>query len=161
MTSELYSKFIAIELEELIKQRSKSEQELILFNEYILNDCTSIGFAFLNRIISGKELLDILDKADKFRNWLEKIDEDKNLLGEYHKAVIAKSLSDKLPTKVARFVIFEGIGITLDLLATGGLATAAATAISLADNFLLDKIINQKWKPNQFIDDTLKPKIRI
>lgn len=161
VTSKLYSKFIAIELEDLIMQRSKSELEINLFQEYILNDCTTIGFAFLNKIITGKELLNILDKADKFRNWLEKIPEDKNLLGQYHQAVIEKSLSDKLPTKIARFVIFEGIGITLDLLLTGGIATAATTAISLADNFLLDKIINQKWRPNQFIDDTLKPKIKI
>lgn len=161
VTSELYSKFIEIELEELVKKRSKSEKELNLFNEYILKDCTSIGFAFLNGIITGKELLDILNKADKFRGWLEKIPEDKTLLGEYHAAVIAKSLSDKLPTKAARFVIFEGIGITLDAIATGGLGFVAATAISFADSFLLDKIINQKWKPNQFIDDTLKPKIKI
>lgn len=161
VTSELYSKFIAIELEELIKQRSKSEQELNLFNEYILNDCTSIGFAFLNGIITGRELLDILDKADKFRDWLKNIPQDKSLLGEYHSAVIAKSLTDKLPTKAVRFVIFEGIGITLDLLVTGGIATAAATALSFADNFLLDKIINQKWRPNHFIDNTLKPKIKI
>ncbi|RZL36106.1 MAG: hypothetical protein EOP00_29790, partial [Pedobacter sp.] len=132
VTSDLYSKFIEIELEELIKQRAKSEQELTLFNEYVLKDCTSIGFAFLNGIISGKELLHILDKADKFRDWLKKIPEDKSLLGEYHNAIISKNLSDKLPTKVARFILFEGIGITLDLLATGGIATAAATALSLA-----------------------------
>lgn len=161
VTSELYSKFIEIELSELIKQRSKSENELNLFNEYVLNDCTSLGFAFTNGIISGKELLEIFEKSDKFRDWLKHIPEDKNLLGEYHKAAISKSLSDKLPTKTARFIIFEGMGIALDLLATGGLATAAATAISFADNFLLDNIINKKWKPNQFIDKHLKPKIKI
>ncbi|MGV3459036.1 MAG: hypothetical protein ACO1N9_01135 [Flavobacterium sp.] len=161
VTSDLYSKFIAIELQEIILQRANSQQQLDLFHEYILKDCSSFGYAYMNGIISGKELLEILDKADKFREWLKNIPQDKNLLGEYHAAVITKELSDKLPTKTARFFIFEGIGVTLDLLGAGGLGTAAAVGLSFADNFLLDKIINRRWKPNQFIDNTLKPAIKI
>lgn len=72
---------------------------------------------------------------------------------------MTKDLSDKLPTKTARFMIFEGIGITLDLLGAGGIGTTIATGLSFADSFLLDKMINRKWKPNQFIDNTLKPAI--
>ncbi|WP_459926144.1 hypothetical protein [Flavobacterium covae] len=161
VTSELYSKFIALEVEDIIKQRTKSEGELKLFNEYVLTNCLSLGKAYLNNVINGKELLKIFEKADKFRYWLKKIPEDKNLLGEYYKAVLKEKISDKLPTKTARFVLFEGIGITLDLLGTGGLGTLAGTALSVADNFLLDKIINKGWRPNQFIDKSLKPKIKI
>ncbi|UBZ12402.1 hypothetical protein LDL77_10900 [Flagellimonas marinaquae] len=161
VTSELYSKFIEVELNELIAKRAKSETELNLFKEYSLANCTSLGSAFVNGILTEKELLKIFEKSDKFREWLSKIPEDGNLLGEYHKAVISKDLSDKLPTKTARFVIFEGIGITLDLLGAGGIGTAVATSLALGDTFLLDRIINRKWKPNQFIDNTLKPKIKV
>lgn len=161
VTSELYSKFIALEVEDLIKQRTKSEDELKLFATYVLEGCTSLGLGYMDGIINGKDLLKILDKSDKFRDWLKNISEDKNLLGEYHKAVMKEDFSDKLPTKTARFVIFEGIGITLDLFGAGGIGTIAATALAAADNFLLDKIINRGWKPNQFIDKSLKPKIKI
>jgi hypothetical protein len=161
VTSDLYSKFISIELESLIRQRINSEKELNLFNNYILEDCSSLGYAFINGVISGKELLKIFEKADKFRDWLKNIPEDKNLLGEYHKAVISKDLSDKLPTKAVRFVIFGGIGIGLDVAGAGGIGTIAATALSAVDSFFLDKIINRGWKPNQFIDNTLKPKIKL
>lgn len=161
VTSELYSKFIEIELIELISKRAKSQTELNLFKEYSLADCTSLGSAFVNGTLNGKELLRIFDKSDKFREWLSKIPEDGNLLGEYHKAVITKDLSEKLPVKTARFVIFGGIGLTLDLLGTGGIGTAIATTLAVGDTFLLDRIINRKWKPNQFIDNTLKPKIKV
>jgi hypothetical protein len=160
VTSELYSKFIEIELVELITKRVNSEKELNLFKEYSLENCTSLGYAFVNGVLNQKELLKILEKSDKFRDWLSKIPEDGSLLGEYHKAVIEKDLSDKLPTKTARFVIFEGIGLTLDLLGAGGIGTAIATGLGIGDSFFLDRIINRKWKPNQFIDNTLKPKIK-
>lgn len=161
VTSDLYSKFVEIEISEIIKQRLKSANEINLFEDYTLENCYSLGLAFNEGIISRKDLLDILDKSDKFRDWLEKIPEEKNLLGEYNKAILEKNFSDKLPTKTARFIIFEGIGLGLDALGAGGIGTAIATGLSTLDSFVLDKMINRKWKPNQFIDNTLKPRIHI
>ena len=160
VTSDLYSKFIEIEISEIIKKRGKSENEINLFEDYILENCFSLGNAFNEGVISRTDLIKILEKSDKFREWLEKIPEEKNLLGEYNKAILEKDLSDKLPTKTARFVIFEGIGITLDVLGAGGIGTTIATGLSAFDNFVLDKLIDRKWKPNQFIDETLKPKVK-
>ena len=160
VTSDLYSKFIEIEISEIIKKRGKSENEINLFEDYILENCYSLGNAFNEGVISRTDLIKILEKSDKFREWLEKIPEEKNLLGEYNKAILEKDLSDKLPTKTARFVIFEGIGITLDVLGAGGIGTTIATGLSAFDNFVLDKLIDRKWKPNQFIDETLKPKVK-
>lgn len=160
VTSDLYSKFIEIEISEIIKKRGKSENEINLFEDYILENCFSLGNAFNEGVISRTDLIKILEKSDKFRKWLEKIPEEKNLLGEYNKAILEKDLSDKLPTKTARFVIFEGIGITLDVLGAGGIGTTIATGLSAFDNFVLDKLIDRKWKPNQFIDKTLKPKVK-
>lgn len=160
VTSDLYSKFISLELDSIIAQRTRSDHELNLFNSYVLEDCTSLGAAFVNGILSGKELLRILEKSDQFRDWLEHISEDKNLLGEYHKAVMQKEFADKVPTKALRFVLFEGLGLAVDALGAGGLGTVAGTALAAADSFLFDKILNRTWKPNQFIDKTLKPKLK-
>jgi hypothetical protein len=160
VTSNLYSKFIEIEISDIIKKRGKSEKEINLFEDYILENCYSLGTAFNEGIISRKDLLTILEKSDQFREWLDKIPEEKNLLGEYNKAILEKDLSDRLSTKTARFVIFEGIGITLDIMGAGVIGTTIATGLSAFDNFILDKLINKKWKPNQFIENTLKPKIQ-
>lgn len=164
VTSELYSKFIALELDSIIAQRTKSENELDLFSTYVLEECTSLGTAFVSGILSGKELLKILEKADRFREWLEHIPEDKNLLGEYHNAVMKKEFTDRMPTKVVRFVLFQAAGLGIGLAGGAEFAAAAAlggAAIGAADSFLLDRILNREWKPNQFIDKTLKPKIKV
>jgi hypothetical protein len=161
VTSELYSKFISLELDSIIAQRTRSENELNLFNIYVLEDCTSLGAAFVNGVLSGRELIKILEKSDRFRDWLGGIPEDNSLLGEYHKAAAKKEFADRLPTKTVRFVLFEGAGALIDMMGGGGLGTAAGTALAAADSFLLDKILNRAWKPNQFIDKTLKPKIKV
>jgi hypothetical protein len=159
VTTKLYSDFINQQLEEIIRQRTTSQKNLDLFGEYVLADCHSIGDAFVEGIITTKELKGLLKKADKFRDWLIKVPEDKNLIGEYYKESTRETFVDKLPVKTTRFVIFEGIGITLDLLGAGGLGTVAATALSAVDSFVLDKLI-KGWKPSQFIDENLKPKTK-
>lgn len=155
VTRELYSKFINIHLTEIVKKRTQSQENINLFNEYILSDCYSIGDAFVKGVVSKKELLKLLEKSDKFRSWLSNVPDDKNLIGEYHNAVTKETFADKLPTKSVRFMIFEGIGITLDILGAGGIGTSIATGLSAFDNFYLDKLI-RGWKPNQFIDNDLK-----
>ena len=61
-----------------------------------------------------------------------------------------------MPTKTTRFLIFEGIGVTLDFMGAGGVGTAIATGLSAFDSFYLDKLMGG-WKPNHFIDNNLKP----
>lgn len=158
VTNELYSKFIEIQLTEIIQRRIQSQENLNLFDEHILTDCHSIGDAFVNGIVTKKELLKLFEKADKFRKWLSKVPDDKSIINEYHKAVTSETFADKLPTKATRFIIFEGIGIVLDVMGAGGIGTAVATGLATFDGFYLDKLIGG-WKPNQFIDKDLKPLI--
>lgn len=158
VTNELYSKFIDIQLTEIIKRRVQSQDNINLFDEYILKDCHTIGEAFVTGVITRNELLELLNKADKFRDWLDKVPDDKSLIGEYHVAVTRETFADKLPTKRARFIIFEGVGIALDVMGAGGIGTAVGTGLAAFDEFYLDKLIGG-WKPNQYIDETLKPKI--
>lgn len=156
VTTKLYSDFINQQFQDIIQRRLKSQENIELFEEYALSECHTIGDAFVSRIVSSKDLLKLFEKADKFRDWLLKVPDDKNLIGEYHKAVTKETFADKLPTKATRFLIFEGIGVTLDVMGTGGVGTAIATGLSAFDSFYLDKLISG-WKPNQFIDNNLKP----
>ncbi len=159
VTNELYSKFIDVQLTEIIRRRVQSEDNINLFDEYVLNDCHKIGDAFIKKIITKKELLKLLDRADKFREWLKKVPANKNLIGEYYSAVTRETFADKLPTKTVRFILFEGIGITIDILGAGGIGTTLSTGLALFDQFYLDKL-TRGWKPNQYINETLKPKIK-
>lgn len=159
VTSELYSKFIAIQLDEIVRKRFSSQQNINLFEECVLENCHKIGEAFVNGIIIKKDLLTILANADKFRGWLSTVEEDKNIINEYRKAVVKESKLDKLPGKTVRFAIFQGIGLGVDLLGASGLGTVAMAGINVLDSFFLDKIL-KGWKPNQFIDNKLIPLIK-
>lgn len=159
VTTDLYSRLINVQLNELIRKRLKSQDNINLFNDYVLTDCYSIGEAFVQGHITKVELLKLFDKADKFRNWLGKVSDDKNIIGEYHRAVTEKTFADKLPTKAVRFALFEAIGIGLDLAGAAGVGTAIATGLSAIDAFYIDKIIGG-WKPNQFVDNTLIKKLK-
>jgi len=159
VTSEMSAKFIDLQFKDIIQRTTQSQENINLFDEYILTDCHIIGDAFMNGIVSKKELIRLFEKADKFRDWLIDVPDNKNLIGEYHKAVTKETFADKLPTKASRFMIFNGIGFTLDIFGAGGIGTAIATGLSAFDSFYLDKLI-AGWKPNQFIDNDLKPMIK-
>jgi hypothetical protein len=156
VTNDLYSKFIEIQLAQIIKKRIQSQENLDLFEEYVLDNCHSIGDAFINGLVTKKQLLNLLEKADKFREWLLGVPDDKELIGEYYKAVTKETFVDKLPSKMTRFAIFEGIGILIDALGGGGIGTIAGASIGAIDTFYLDKLIGG-WKPNHFIDKHLVP----
>jgi len=156
VTTPLYSDFINQQFNEIIQKRLNSQDNIDAFEEYILANCYSIGDAFVNGLVSKKELLKLFEKADNFRDWLLAVPENKSLIGEYHLAVTKETFADKLPTKATRFVIFEGIGLALDAMGAGGIGTVLGTGLSAFDSFYLDKLI-QGWKPNQFVDNNLKP----
>lgn len=98
------------------------------------------------------KLISILQKSKKFKNWVANVTPDDNLIKSYYDEVTKGTISDKLPTKSVRWVIFTGLGIAADAIATGGVGTAAGIAIGALDTFYVDKLLSG-WKPNQFIDE--------
>ena len=104
---------------------------------------------------SYKDLIELLEKAEKFKKWKNELSSELNFIEEYSKALEKESWLDKIPTKIGRFTIFESIGILSDILGAGGLGTLAATSLSAADAFLLDKLL-ENWKPNQFVKEDFK-----
>ncbi|MBN3582817.1 hypothetical protein JYB64_10515 [Algoriphagus aestuarii] len=159
VTRDLHSKFISQELEILIQKRISSQRNLDLFQEVALSECYSIGEAFIKGIITKKDLLDLLEKSDKFRSWLKGVPEEGNLVHEYLKEIAPKKKTNILPTKNMRWAFFAGIGVALGMTATPAVGAAAGLGISAFDHFILDKL-TKGWKPNQFIDSELKPLTR-
>ena len=101
------------------------------------------------------ELRKVLSSAAEFRNRLKNQEPDQELVKAYFREVTKTSWVDKLPTKSVRWSIFTGLGLVVDALGGSGLGTASAVAVSAADAFLLDRLL-KGWKPNQFVDDSLK-----
>src|ERR1700741_3290997 len=135
----------------LVTKFENNQASIYQFQNVILSEYKCIGEAVKSGHISFKAFLKILNRADKFRHWLIKLDGNNDVLTEYCKTVFKRTLIDKLPSKLVRFSIFSGAGIIIDkgLPAAG---TLLATALSATDTFLVDKIL-KGWKPNQFIEE--------
>ena len=150
----IYSNLIRDRFNSLIGKFEKSEKGISAFQEIYLPDYKPLGESLRNKEIPFSKFVKLLDKSEKFRDWLSKVDDDKNIISEYHKAVTSETWADKLPSKGIRFSVFTGAGLALDALLTGGMATAVGIALGVGDTFIVDKLI-KGWKPNQFIDDGL------
>ena len=96
------------------------------------------------------EFLILLDKAEKFKNWIRTSNPDVGLVQNYHRAARATTWADRLPSKSIRFAVASGIGLFAETLAPSGVGAAVGIGTGAVDSLLLDRVI-KGWRPNQFI----------
>lgn len=149
VTDKDYSSLIGLQLTDAIQKSLRSEEQINLFNEHILTEYPSIGDAFINRTISGKELIKLLVEGDKFREWLKNVPIDSNLINKYIEEITKETLADKKWIKGTRFAVTQLFG----------LIPVVGNIVSGIDTFLVEKLL-KGWKPNHFIDKELKPLLK-
>jgi hypothetical protein len=108
---------------------------------------------------SFRDVIHLVEEAHKFKGWIQQIGEDSLLRDEYCKKVAATGWADKLPTKSVRFVVTAGLSALAGLAMTPGAGVATGIGLSAADYFLLDRLL-KGWKPNQFVEGSLRPFLR-
>lgn len=143
-------------VEAILRRHLQSETQIASFIDLTLTDAHAIREAVNSGAVSFAAVVKLLDSADKFRHWLREQPVDAKLLQAYYQETIKDTWAEKLPAKSSRWGIFTTLGLAIDALGAGGLGTAAGTAISAADTFLIDKLI-KGWKPHQFIEGELRP----
>jgi hypothetical protein len=141
-------------LNSVLNRRFESEKQIKVFGDLTLES----GHAIREFVNSGKvpfaDVVRLLDKADKFRAWLEKQPPDASLVKNYYRAIIENSWVEKLPVKTTRWGIFTAAGIGIDLLGAGGIGTSIGVSLGAFDTFVLDKLIGG-WKPHHFVEGEL------
>lgn len=155
LTSNINTSLLEYKINDILIRSSKNKSSINSFSELYLPEGKPIRDVINVGERSLTEFMQLLEKADKFKVWLNNLEEDKNLLSEYYQAVSKESWVDKLPTKGFRWGIFTGAGMLADAIATGGVGTAIGIGLGLGDTFLLDKMI-KGWRPNTFIDTELE-----
>ena len=153
-TDSVNSLVLNLKYADLLERRNVSDNAIKLFQDFVFDDARAIGAAFVGGNRNCRDLIELLEKANKFKSWLKDRDPDASLIKEYYKEITSDSWVDKLPAKSVRWSVFTGIGMGVDALGAGGLGTAAGLAISAADSFMLDKLM-KGWKPNQFVEKEL------
>lgn len=154
-TDEVSSALLQLRIEDALGRRAESDQQISAFQDFVFDESRAVQVAINSGKRNFRELLPILSSAGKFKNWLHDQPANEHLVKEYFRAATESSWVDKLPSKSIRWVIFTGAGIALDVMGTGGLGTALGIGLSAGDTFFLDKIV-KGWKPNQFVEGSLR-----
>jgi hypothetical protein len=149
-TSSAASSVIKIRHTELLQRTGINTENLKKFHEVTFPDCPTLREVIDSNERSFEDFLRLLDKSNRFKNWMTGISPDEGLIRSYLRDVTAAGWAGKLPTKSLRYAFTTGIG---------AIDPIVGTLISAADSFLVDKII-KGWQPNHFIDNRLSPFLR-
>lgn len=151
VTAPVFSDIIKLKHFDFLKRRELNLRELDLFNEVALQDVPTIREAVNSGSRSISDFLNLLDHAEKFRDWLQNTNPDAGLARSYYLAATEKTWAEKLPTKSVRFVMASGLGALADLVMPTGIGTIAGLSVGAIDGLYLDRLI-KGWRPNQFIE---------
>lgn len=154
-SSNITSRLATQKIDYVINKSKKSSEALDYFNGFLFADSKTIREAYNSGKVSMAELVEIILKACDFKKWIVGVEPDQDIIKSYYQEVTKETIVDKLPGKSIRWGIFTGLGITADVIATGGIGTIAGLALGALDTFYFDRLI-KGWKPNQFIDGELR-----
>ena len=139
----------------LIHNRFANEAAIGRFVDLTLDSSFAIRSAVNTGAVPFADIVRLLDRADKFRDWLRDKPADVDLVKAYYAETVSGTWVEKLPTKTTRWGMFTGAGLVVDSLGAGGLGTAVGVALGAFDTFVLDKLIGG-WKPHHFVEKDLK-----
>jgi hypothetical protein len=137
-------------INQTVTKLHQSQAEIERFHETVFPDSRDVRAAINSGGRSVDDFIVVLEKAHQFRSWLKERPNDVPLVADYFKAATEQTWVDKLPTKIARWAVFTGLGHAIS--PAGFVAGAALSAI---DAFYLDRFM-KKWTPNQFIEGEYK-----
>jgi hypothetical protein len=139
----------------IIQAHEKNKNALERFTEWVVDDSRAIAQVVENRERTFSDVLELVQKAQRFKDWLRKQDQSADLCKEYCREVSRLDWAERLPPKSLRWLMVNAAGLTASTLASPVVGAAASVGIAAADGFLLDKIL-KGWRPNQFIEGPLK-----
>jgi hypothetical protein len=154
-TDPVSSVIFSLKFNDLLAARKNSEEQISAFQDFIFDDARSISEVINSGERDFNDLWKLISEAAKFKHWLKDQQPNKQLVKEYFREVTKASWVDRLPSKSMRWTIFNAAGLAIDALGAGGIGKVLGLAVSAGDQFLLDKLL-KGWKPNQFIDESLK-----
>lgn len=146
-TSDVSSDVVRLRYAELLKRAGISAAELAALKDVALPDYPTIRETINGRVRTFDEFLILLDKSQKFREWIQGLNPDAKVASEYVRDITAEGWMASVPAKLMRYALASVIGVAG---LTPGLVAGAV------DSFLLDRIA-RGWRPSHFIDGKLKP----
>ena len=146
-TSEIASQISRLKHHELLRRMGIDKEDVKEFNEIILDDTPSVKEALNSGQRTFSEFLSVLDKSQKFREWMQGVNPDEKLVKAYFKDVTSEGWVSSLPSKALRYVMCAIVTAIEPISGTLGAA---------ADTMVTEKILGG-WRPSHFVEKRLKP----
>ena len=140
------SQIVAIKCDFLLTRLARSQQEIASFQDFVFKGSKSVREVFEKGERTFNDLLPVLDKARKWKEWLADKPVDTDLLQEYYKAVVKETWVEKLPSRIVRWSIFNAIGLAF--------GPVGSLSVSATQEYLVEPLL-RGWKPHQFIEHSL------
>lgn len=147
VSSDATSSIVQVRYAEILRRRHLNVSEINSFHSVTLPDYPSLRECIDSGQRSFKDLLVLLDKATRFKEWLKAASVDEGLLRNYLTAVSKEGWIQSVPAKTARYLFTTALESNYPLV---------GAAAAIADNFVVDKLLGG-WRPNHFIDSRLAP----
>lgn len=150
MTSTSEERTIALKLNSLKGFVNNGMHDFQIIQKLANPEYHSIAATINQKRKTFRELIQLLGKAQRFKEWKQTIPDEADFLAEYSKAVAIESKwNDNVFVKTGRWLITSTIG-TIPLA-----GTLAGPIVSAIDTFVIDKIM-KKWTPNQFLQSDVR-----
>ena len=149
------SMIVSSRIRDVVQKASLGQERLEPFQELIVGGSRSVREAVNSGDRTFRDVVRLVAEAEKFKVWLSATDEDVALRDEYCKSVASIDWADRLAPKSLRFLVMTGLSAAAGILMTPAAGVAAGIGLSATDYFLLDRLV-KGWRPNQFIEGTLK-----
>lgn len=145
-TSGINSDVIQVKNKQILNRTNINKKAQDDFYTILLSGFPDIVTTLNSGNRSFDEFIVLLSKANRFKHWLKDKSPDENLISNYLQDISSTGWFNQTQGKVFRYIASTAIGMINPL---------AGLVASATDSFVLDKI-NFGWKPNQFINGSLK-----
>jgi hypothetical protein len=152
--SQLTSRLLRLKFASLAEQRGHAEAQIERFEEFVFWNSRAIGDAVRSGAVPFREVLDVVDRSRRFRQWLDEQPADADLLREYFEACTKGSWIDQLPAATVRWALVTAASTAAGAAIAGPAGTGLGVAIGAAD-FVIERV-RQGWKPNHFVEGQMK-----
>lgn len=150
-TSNTVSEIIQYRNKQILARANINRKEINSFHDIVLEGSPNISSIINEKERSFEEFLELLSRAKKFKSWLKNKSPDKNLVSAYLEEITTTGWLGSGYGKALRYITSTGAGF---------ISPITGIAVSAIDAFLLDRL-SLGWKPNQFINEKMKPFIDI
>jgi hypothetical protein len=156
-TNDIDGALLAAHVEGVLQRQARavSTATVLRFQEVALGHGNTVAEAIRSGERSFDDLLPVLEKAERFRDWFRDQEPGADLIHEYWHKTTENSWITKLPAKTFRWMFATAVALAVP--GTAGFVPGAA--LRLVDTFLLEKLL-AGWKPNQFVNGELRDFVR-